>query len=189
MAEPILTERQAKWFAAIRASLERDTGKSLAEWVAVARACPETGHRARLKWFKDRHGLLQNRASLVLREAFGSTGWSDPQALIDALWKDGASRTIFEAIDRRALVLPHVLRTARKGYTAWSGKVQFAAARPIRGGATLLGLAVPVEASPRLSPATRLSWSERLTAVVPLSDPVDVDDEIGALLEAARERS
>ena len=42
-----LTPRQEKWFASVRASLERDTGKSLAEWVAIARKCPETKSRAR----------------------------------------------------------------------------------------------------------------------------------------------
>ena len=65
-----LTEQQKKWFASVREGLQRDTGKSLAEWVEIARTCPEAKHRARLKWFKDTHGLLQNRASYVLGEAF-----------------------------------------------------------------------------------------------------------------------
>jgi len=57
-----LTEQQKKWFASVRAGLERDTGKSLAEWIEIARTCPESKPRARLKWFKETHGLLQNRA-------------------------------------------------------------------------------------------------------------------------------
>ena len=66
-------------------------------WVAIARTCPETKHRARLKWFKDTHGLLQNRASLVLGEAFESRmAWNEPEALIDSLWTDPAARAIFE---------------------------------------------------------------------------------------------
>ena len=98
MPEPNLTDRQQKWFATIRAGLERDTGRSLEAWVAVARTCPETGHRARLKWLKDHHGLLQNRASHVLSEAFGSsTAWSEPDKLIEALWADPASRAVFQA--------------------------------------------------------------------------------------------
>jgi hypothetical protein len=32
-----LTERQKKWFASVREGLERDTGKSLEDWVAIAR--------------------------------------------------------------------------------------------------------------------------------------------------------
>ena len=190
MSEPNLTERQRKWFASVRAGLERDTGKTLDEWVAIARACPETGHRARLKWLKDNHGLLQNHGSQVLSEAFGSTmSWQEPSKLIEALWIDPASRAIFEAVDAAARAPNEVIQTARKGYTAWSRKVQFAAARPVKGGKLMLGLAVTLEASPRLEALKNESWSERLKARVLLSTVSDVDAEIAALLKAAWERS
>ncbi len=186
MAQPNLTERQQKWFASVRASLERDTGKSLTEWDAIARTCPETGHRARLKWLKDTHGLLQNRASLVLSEAFESgSGWSEPEALIDTLWIDPASRAIFEAIDARAGALPEVTRTARKGYTAWSRQVQFAAARPVKGGKAMLGLAVGRDADARLEAPKNESWSERLKSRVVLASAAEVNDSITALLKVA----
>src|SRR5271165_4384612 len=111
MPDANLTERQQKWFATIRAGLERDTGKTMEEWVAIARTCPETGHRARLKWFKDNHDLLQNRASQVLGEAFGSRmAWSEPDALIEALWGDAASKVIYDAVNARAAALPEVVR-------------------------------------------------------------------------------
>lgn len=88
-----MTERQRKWFASVRAGLQSETGKSPAEWVAVAKQCPETGTRARLKWFKETHGLLQNRAMHVLHEALpGAVGWHQPDALRDALWADASSR-------------------------------------------------------------------------------------------------
>ncbi|HEX4197133.1 MAG TPA: DUF4287 domain-containing protein [Caulobacteraceae bacterium] len=188
--KPNLTERQQKWFATVRAGLERDTGRTMAQWVAIARSCPEEGHRARLKWLKDNHGLLQNRASQVLSEAFGSpTAWREPDGLIEALWADPSSRAIFQAIDAAARQPDGVIRTARKGYTAWSRKVQFAAARPVRGGKAMLGLAVTPEAGPRLQAAMNESWSERLKARTLLASPAEVDDEIGALLREAWERS
>src|SRR5271156_4948240 len=96
-----LTEQQQKWFASVRNGLERETGKSLAEWVAIAKTCPETRHRARLAWFKETHGLLQNRASYVLSEAFPPEGgWNDADALREALWTDPAARAIFEAVEK-----------------------------------------------------------------------------------------
>src|ERR1700744_6115984 len=107
MADANVTERQRKWFESVRQGLERDTGRTLSQWVAIARSCPETGHRARLKWFKETHGLLQNRASYVLSEAFPpEAGWSTPDALRDALWTDPASRTIFEAVQAAVSALP-----------------------------------------------------------------------------------
>ena len=182
-----LTERQAKWFATIRDGLERETGKSLDEWVAIARTCPETKHRARLKWFKDTHGLLQNRASMVLSEAFESRmAWNEPEALIDSLWTDPASRAIFEAVRSAAKALPDTIETARKGYTAWSRKVQFAALRPRKGGGAILGLAVPPEDG--LKPAKNQGWSERLTAKIVLEHST-LTPTLKALLATAADRS
>jgi hypothetical protein len=190
MPEANLTERQQKWFATVRAGLERDTGKSLDEWVAIARTCPEEGHRARLKWLKDNHGLLQNRASQVLSEAFGARmAWSEPEKLIDALWTDPASRAIFSAIDAAARQPNEVIQTARKGYTAWSRKVQFAAARPVKGGKAMLGLAVAPDAGAHLEAPKNESWSERLKARVLIASPDEVDAEVEALLRTAWENA
>jgi hypothetical protein len=185
-----LTTQQQKWFTSIRDGLQRETGKSLAEWVAIARTCPETAHRARLKWFKDTHGLLQNRASYVLGEAFpGGAGWDEPEALRDALWVDPASRAILEAVERLVLAMPDVIVGQRKGFSAWSRKHQFAALRPVKGGHARLGLAVAPDAQAGLEPAKKEGWSERLRATLPLSAPSDVMPQVGHLLRAAWEAS
>ncbi len=188
MAEPHLTERQQKWFASVRAGLERDTGKTMAEWVAIAGACPETAHRARLKWFKEVHGLAQNRASQVLSEAFETgMGWDQPDALVAALWADPAARAIFEAVRETVTALPEVVMGARKTYTAFSRKVQFCALKPVKAGASL-GLAVPAEASPRLTPRGKSeNWSDRLAANLLLKAPAEVDGEVENLLRQAWE--
>lgn len=181
-----LTERQAKWFASIRDGLERDTGKTLDQWVEIARACPEIKHRARLKWFKETHGLLQNRASMVLDAAFeSSTAWSEPSSLIDNLWTDAAARAIFDAVRAAANALPETIETARKGYTAWSRKVQFAALRPVSGGKAVLGLGISESADTRLEPAKGDGWSERLKVRVRLSTPSDVDANLAEAMRLA----
>jgi hypothetical protein len=191
MAEPNMSEWQRKWFATGMANFEKASGRSMAEWIAIARTCPETGHRARLKWFKDEHGLLQNRASWVLSQAFPSedAGWDEPDKLRAALWTDPVSTAILEAVEPLVTALPDVSTGQRKGYTAWSHKVQFVAIRPVRGGAAALGLAVAPEASPRLRPARNEGWSERLKAALTLASAADVDAEIGGLIKAAWERS
>jgi len=186
MPEPNLTERQQKWFATVQANLVRNTGKTMDEWVAIARQCPEAGQRAQLKWLKDNHGLLQNHGMQVLNELSGaSKAWESPETLIAALWTDPTSRAIFEAVDAAARRPNEVLQTARKGYTAWSRKVQFAAARPVKGGKLMLGLATSPDASPRLEATKNESWTERLKARTLLAAPADVDAEIEGLLRAA----
>jgi hypothetical protein len=190
MGEPYLSERQQKWFATIRANLERDTGRSMDEWVAIARTCPETAHRARLAWFKSNYGLMQNPASQVISQAFGaSMAWSQPDKLIEALWADPGSRAVFEAVRAAAMALDGVVMGPRKGYTGFSRKIQFMAARPLKGGGALLGLAVASDASKRVTPRGKSeSWSERLLASASLGEACEVDDGLKALLHDAWER-
>lgn len=181
-----LTQQQQKWFASVRDGLERETGKSLAEWVAIAKTCPETAPRARLRWFKEMHGLLQNRASYVLNEAFPpDVGWSEPEALKNALWTDPPSRAIFEAVEALVLALPDVVVGQRKGYSAWSRRYQFAALRPLKGGKARLGLALAFDAAPALEPAKNEGWSERLKVSAILNSPEDANAEVAALLKSA----
>jgi len=40
-----VTPKQANWFAKVREGIEKDTGKSIDEWVVIARSCPETSKR------------------------------------------------------------------------------------------------------------------------------------------------
>ena len=186
-----LTERQKKWFASVREGLARDTGKSLEEWVAIALTCPETAPRARQAWLKTHHGLGQNRASYVLSEAFPDKRmvWDNPDETRAALWTDPASIAILEAIEAAVAGFDGLVMGQRKGFTAWSRAFQFAAAKPVKGGTALLGLALAPDASPRLSSPRNESWSERLKAKVALASPAEVDDDLKALLKAAWSQS
>ena len=184
----VLTERQKKWFATVQANLEKNTGKPLADWVAIMKTCPETAPRAQAAWLKAEYGVGVNHAAQILdacRPADGP-GWDEPEALRAALWKDTASLAILEAVERVAGGVEGVISGQRKGYTSFSRSVQFAAMRPLKGGRALLGLKLSPEASSRLSPsARRESWSERLSATVELDAPDQVDAEISRLFAQA----
>jgi hypothetical protein len=185
-----LTERQRNWLASVRASLEAETGRSLEDWAEIARACPETRPRARLAWLKAHHGLGQNRAALVLEAAFPPDPEREsPEALRAALWSDPAARRIFEALELAAAALPEFVVGQRKGYTAFSRRLQFAAARPMKGGSLVLGLAVDPDADPALEPPRNEGWSERLRSRRLLTSADQVDRALIALLKAAWERS
>jgi hypothetical protein len=185
-AKKNMTEQQRKWFASVRDGLERDTGKSLADWVVIAKTCPASKPRDRLKWFKEKHGLLQNRASYVLSVAFpGPPGWDEPDTLKGALWTEASSREILDAVEKLVLAMPEVIPTQRKGYSAWSRKYQFAALRPVRGGMARLGLAISPETDPSLLEAKNEGWSERLKASMVLESPGSVDRRVAKFLRAA----
>lgn len=185
-----MTARQEKWFAAVLESMERETGKTLDEWIAIARTCPETKPAKRKAWFKDVHGVGTNRASIILGKAFPEAAhWADPDNLRDTLWADPGSRAILEAIEAAVADLPGLVSAQRKAFTAFSKAFQFASVRPVRGGGARLGLAVPPDADPRLQPPKNEGWSERLTSVLVLSSAAEVDAGVKALLDAAWARS
>ena len=185
-----LTERQKKWFASVEASLERDTGKPLADWVAIARTCPETTPRKRVEWLREHHGLGVNRIAHILSEAFPpERGWDDADALRAALWKDPASTAIFEAVEAAVAGFPGLVTGQRKGFSAWSRNFQFASVRPIKGGKARLGLCVTPDADPRLVAPKNEGWSERLKAAITLDSPSDVDAKLKALLQQAWDHS
>lgn len=93
---------------------------------------------------------------------------------VDSRWSDPVGRAIFEAVDTEAISLRDVTRTARRDYTAWSRKVQFAARRPMKGKTALLGVAAPVNLTAALAARRSQSWSERLTTQIVLSTPEEV---------------
>lgn len=186
-----LTEQQQKWFASVRANLQRETGKTLEEWVEIVRRdCQETKPKARNDWLKATYGIGQNRAATIFGVAFPSEmGWDDADGLRAALWTDPAALAILVALEEAVAVLPDVVMGQRKGFTAWSRKSQFAAAKPQKAGGVVLGLAVPCDTSPRLIEPRKESWSERLQAKVVLASSSEIDDEIQAMLKAAWDRS
>ena len=191
MSSQGLTEQQQKWFASVRANLERETGKTLEQWVEIVRAeCKETKPKARTDWLKTTYGIGQNRAATIFGVAFPSEmGWDDADGLRAALWTDPASTAILEAVEAVVADFPGLVTGQRKAVTAWSNKAQFAALKPVKGGKAMLGLAVTPDASSRLLEPKNEAWSERLKAKLPLASPAEVDDEVKALLKAAWERS
>lgn len=186
-----LTEQQRKWFASVRANLQRETGKTLEEWVEIVRReCKETKPRARTDWLRATYGIGVNRAATIFSVAFpAEMGWDDADGLRAALWTDPASAAILETVEAAVAGLDPLVTGQRKTFTAWSRKSQFAALKPVKGGTAMLGLAITPDASLRLQEPKNEGWSERLKAKIPLASAAAVDDDVKALLLAAWERS
>jgi hypothetical protein len=184
----VLTERQQKWFATVQANFEKNTGKPMADWLEIMKTCPETKPRAQMAWLKAEHGVGQNGAAFILdsmKTAGGGMSWDEPD-LRAALWKEPGSMAVLEAVEAVAAGLDGVISGQRKSFTSFSRAVQFAAVRPLKGGGLLLGLKLNPAVSPRLSASVRKeSWSERLSAVIELTAPDQVDAGLAALFAEA----
>lgn len=185
-----LTPRQRKYRVALAANLETNTGRPLKAWLAIARTCPQSAPRARLRWFKETHGLGQNYAMYVLHEFDRKRGKGQPGpgSLRSEVWAEPGTLKILLALEAAMAELPEVITGQRKAYTAWSRAYAFAAARPQRG-QVRLGLALDRPRDLRLQGAHHEGWSERLKSTLLLSKPADVNRSVRKLLRAAWERS
>ncbi len=190
MTKDDLTERQCRYRSALRNNLEKNSGRSLAAWLAIARQCPHRAPRARLRWFKETHGLGQNYALCVLLmlESRARRAANSPQRLRAQLWSEPGAAQVLAAIEAAVGKLPGLISGQRKGYTAWSRSLAFAAARPVRA-QVRLGLALDPGSDARLTAAKREGWSQRLKSTLLLNAPADVDRSVRRLLRAAWERS
>lgn len=191
MADANLTAQQKKWFASVREGLERDTGKTLDQWVKIARTCPETKPGARAKWLKEKHGIGVNRAATIFDAAFpgDGAGWDDPEALVAALWKNPDQLKIHDALAAAVLKFKGAIVGEKKSFTGFSRNYQFAAARPTKDGVRL-GLAIDPKSSKRLGlPKKNEGWSDRNKSVLVLTSTKDIDTELKALLKAAFDAS
>ncbi|MBS0483478.1 MAG: DUF4287 domain-containing protein [Proteobacteria bacterium] len=191
VADANLTEQQKKWFASVREGLERDTGKTLDQWVKIARTCPETKPGARTKWLKEKHGIGVNRAATIFDAAFpgDGAGWDDPEKLIAGLWKNPDQLKVHDALVAHVSNIKGAIVGEKKSFTSFSHNYQFAAARPTKDGVRL-GMAVDPKSSKRLQPPKKNEgWSDRNKSVTVLSSTKDIDAELKKLLKAAFDAS
>ena len=190
MADHGLTEQQRKWAESVRESLEAATGRSLDEWKRLLRENPESSPRARQRWARETHGIGQNYYMLITREMERDAGVSerDAHVLGAALWRDPSAAEVFRAVEAAVVELPEVVLGQRKGFSSFSRRYAFAAARPAKGGLRL-GLALDPLGDGRLEPPRGEGWSERLTAVCVLTAREQVDEGLAHLLRKAWERS
>lgn len=182
-----LTERQQKWFASVEASLERDTGKTLEDWVKIAKTCPETTPKKRVEWLRAKYGLGVNRIAHVLSVSFPEgPSWDDPDALLDQLWKEKEGRAIYNAVAKLVRKeLSEAVIGPRKTFVSFSRKIQFAAIIPAKGGKAEMGFPLSLSTSKRLAPMKSRPWAEKHTGLLVLSSPKEVDAEVKRLLKLA----
>lgn len=176
---------------AMLANLPRKTGRTLEEWIAIVRAHGASGHKERVAWLEQEHGLGGGTAGLIVWEADGQGGdaYADPDALVAAQYAGdrAALRPILDAVLALVPRIGEDVRVGyRKTYVSLSRARQFAVVVPTTRRRVDLGLAL--EDAPvggRLLEARNLGGGDRNTRRVALSSATDVDDEVLRLLRRA----
>jgi hypothetical protein len=183
----------ADMMAAVSASMEERTGRTLEQWVAAVR---ESGidpldQRAVRAWLRDVHGVPQNSQWAIADAAAQDAGWVRPDvdAYTDALYSGAKAhlRPIHDAVVMLAAGLGDDVHLEGRGtYIPVVRKTQFVAVAPGPRDTVRVGLRYrgTVPDDERLSPARGFAQASHW---LHLSADADEDDlrSLEPLLEAA----
>mgnify|MGYP001166022750 CR=1 FL=1 len=175
--------------AAMKANLKEKTGKSLTEWVKLAKKSGETKHGGIVKHLKGEHGLTHGYANLVAHEALGGapTETSSGQELVSAMYAGpkAALLPIHEALMAAVKQLGKDVEVApKKTYVSLRRSKQFALVQPSTKTRVDLGLVLK-----GVAPEGRLeasgTFNSMVTHRVRLEKKSDVDAKVKAWLKQA----
>lgn len=173
---------------AVVRNLKTRTGKSLDQWVVVAKTSRLTDVKELRKWLKSEHGLGMTTCWIVADAALGTgiTRSSDSE-LLGAQFKGekAAFRPVYDRLVRTVKKLGTDVRVGvRKTQTTFARKHTFAIAKAPTKTRIDLGLRLPgVKPTKRLQAST--AFSDNATHRVTLSTPAEVDDQLRKWLVAA----
>lgn len=162
------------------ANLQVKTGRSLDDWLALARVSGQTRHGGLVSWLKAEQGLGHGYANLVAHKTFASdAGSSDASDLMEAMFA-GPKAAMRPAYDRVAGIvsgLEGAQFAPKKGYVSVRRSKQFGLVQPSTKDRLDLGLNLKgVEPSGRLEAAG--SWNTMVTHRVRIASADEVDAEV-----------
>ncbi len=172
-------------------NLEAKTGRSLSDWVVLARGTGLGKHKAMVDSLKADHGLTHGYANLVAMTALKSADEPEGEALVDAQYgaAKAALRPLYERIVAHVRSLgPDVEVAPKKAYVSLRRTKQFALLQPSTAARLDIGLNLKgVEPSGRLEASG--SFNAMCTHRVKVQADSDVDAELLGWLQDAYSRA
>ena len=176
--------------AAMVANMPEKTGKSLDQWLEIAKASKLAKHGEITKFLKAEHGLTHGYASLIAHRALGN-GFDGGDELVDAQYAGAKAdlRPIYDAIIKQVHKFgTDVEVSPRKAYVSLRRGTQFALVQPSTKTRVDVGLKLKGEpATDRLEASG--SFSDMVTHRVRVEGTGEVDKELVGWLREAYARA
>ncbi len=181
--------------AAVKANMPEKTGKTFEAWVKIAKAGGPGTAKECYTWLKNEHGLPHLSAQIIADKASGECqydAYENPEALVDAMYAGpkASLRPIHDELVKLARKLgKDVMVTPCKTYVALRRKKQFAIVKPTT--KTRVDLCFPlagVTPQGRLE-AVRKSGDDRISHVIKIESPKEIDAEVKRWLLEAYEQN
>lgn len=173
------------------ANLERTTGKSFEEWVAIAKEPPHLKHSETVQLLKNTYGLGLFFADLIVHKANGTDAGSfSEEELINNQYKGKENlKPIYDALIEALFEFAETMEIApKKGYVSLRGKKQFACLKPATKTRFELELILKnQEPSGKLIAIT--GAGAMCTHRIALTSPQDIDEEVLNWLKLAYQKA
>lgn len=172
---------------AVIANLPEKTGKSLQQWLAILKKGGPDDAKEQVQWLKSAHKLGHVTAQCIVASAAGrGDEYAGPAKLIDALLAGNpVFKKIYIKIEKIIKTLPGAQAKPCKTYVPFYHRLQFARVKP--GGRSHLELYLALGSKKltkgRLVPVK--PSAARMTHVLQLNVPDEVDDKVRAWLKQA----
>jgi hypothetical protein len=171
---------------AVIANLSAKTGKSLQQWLAILGKDGPDEPKTQVQWLKTVHKVGHVTAQCIVASADGKGDeYESTQKLVDHLFSKPAFKKIYEKLLAAVKALPKALAKPCKTYVPFYRRIQFARVKPAGRSHIELYLALGGKepAKGRLIPVD--SRDRRLTHVVKLYAPEDVNGDVRLWLKKA----
>jgi predicted transport protein len=186
-----MAKTQQEMVTSMIENLEAKTGKSLADWIKVARQTGQTKHGEIVKLLKAQYGLTHGYANFVALRSLEPADAPAPEgdALVDAQYSGARAplRTLYEDLLTSIRKFgPDVEIAPKKGYVSLRRNKQFALIQPSTASRLDVGINLKgVSPKGRLEPSG--SFNAMVSHRVRLSDKTDIDAELLGWLRKAYE--
>jgi Domain of unknown function (DUF5655)/Domain of unknown function (DUF4287) len=181
--------------AAVKANMLKNTGKTFEAWVNIAQASGPPTAKECYAWLKKEHGVPHLSAEIIADKASGVCqleAYDNPDALIEAMYAGPKAglRPIHDELVKLARKLgKDVVVTPCKTYVSLRRKKQFAIVKPTTRTRVDLGFTLSgVKPQGRLE-AMRKAQGDRLSHVIKIESPKDIDAEVKRWLSEAYEQN
>jgi hypothetical protein len=177
--------------ATMVANLREKTGKSLDEWVKLARASGRAKHGELVGFLKSEHGIGHGYANMIAMEALKAADAPEGDQLVEAQYAEAkaAVRPIYDALVKAIRAFgPDVELAPKKAYVSLRRSKQFGLIQPSTPARVDVGINLKgAEPSGRLEASG--SFNAMVSHRVRVGSPVEVDAELVKWLKAAYDAS
>jgi len=179
--------------AAVIKNLPLKTGKTLEQWVSLAKADAPKEKSARLEWLKNTHHLGHIQATIILGVLdTGSSTYANANLLMSNLFaaENKGALPLYQAVRKLVASLGKDIKASvNRTYITFTRQHVFLTVKPVKG-VLLIGLALPEDLeNERLTRARFMGTPPRINLQVSIRELNEVDNDLKKLILKAYEGS